>query len=160
MLLFYLTCFSTTLGLEKTDDEPCSFLFEFDDDRPEPFFAMVISTKRLMTKAEPGGTLEIDETFKVLYENFSVTLIGQSDADRKFHLLALCISTNSTEEVGNLYLSTLLREIPGLLPTAYLGDAAEAFANAFRAIWPLSNRLMCFAHVHKVSFKTSHHIFH
>ena len=119
MLLFYLTCFSTTLGLEKTDDEPCSFLFEFDDDRPEPFFAMVISTKRLMTKAEPGGTLEIDETCKVLYENFPVTLLGQSDADRKFHLLALRISTNSTEEVGNLYLSTLLREIPGLLPTAY-----------------------------------------
>ena len=72
-----------------------------------------------MTKAEPGGTFEIDETFMVLYENFPVTLIGQSDADRKFHLLALCISTNSTEEAGNLYLSTLLREIPGLFPTAY-----------------------------------------
>ena len=43
-----------------------------------------------------------------------------------------------------------LREVPDLQPTAYFGDAAEAFANAARAVWPGLNRLMCSAHVYKV----------
>ena len=42
--------------------------------------------------------------------------------------------------------------LPEFAPTAYLGDAAEAFANATQAIFPsVEIRLMCFAHVYKAS---------
>ena len=77
-------------------------------------------------------------------------LVDQSDSDRKFHSIAVGISTNSTQEVGEIFFRALLREVPDLHPTAYFGDAAEAFANAARAVWPGLNRLMCSAHVYKV----------
>ena len=51
-------------------------------------------------------------------------LVDQSDSDRKFHSIAVGISTNSTqEEVDEIFFRALLREVPDLQPTAYLGDA-------------------------------------
>ena len=45
--------------------------------------------------------MEIDETFKVIFENHPATLIGYIDMDRVFHVLAIGVSTNSTQEVGD-----------------------------------------------------------
>jgi hypothetical protein len=40
---------------------------------------------------------------------------------------------------------------PNFAPTAYLGDAAEAFANASMRVFPsITERLMCEIHVMKV----------
>ena len=50
-------------------------------------------------------------------------LMDQSDSDRKFHSIAVGISTNSTQEVDEIFFRALLREVPDLHPTAYLGDA-------------------------------------
>ena len=44
--------------------------------------------------------------------------------------------TNSTQEVGEFFLRALLKEVPNLKQAAYLGDSAEAFANAARIVWP------------------------
>ena len=64
---------------------------------------------------------------------------------------AIGISTNSTEEVGRIYLDALKQHAPEFRPTAYLGDAAEAFANAALGVFDtITTRLMCFAHVYKV----------
>ena len=64
---------------------------------------------------------------------------------------AIGISTNSTEEVGRIYLDALKQHAPEFRPTAYLGDAAEAFANAALGVfYTITTRLMCFAHVFKV----------
>jgi hypothetical protein len=61
------------------------------------------------------------------------------------------VATNSTEEVGQIYLRAVQENAPGFAPTAYLGDAAEAFANAAMAVFgTILTRLMCFAHVYKV----------
>jgi hypothetical protein len=74
----------------------------------------------------------------------------------KFHFISLLrraigISTNSTEEVGRIYLEAVRKHAPDFRPTAYLGDAAEAFANAALGIFvTILIRLMCFAHVYKV----------
>ena len=69
---------------------------------------------------------------------------------------AIGIATNSTEEVGRIYLNAIRNYAPEISPTAYLGDAAEAFANAARNIFPtITIRLMCFAHVYKVSYYQS-----
>lgn len=53
-------------------------------------------------------------------------------------------------------MSGIHEHLPEFAPTAYLGDAAEAFANATRAVFPtVQMRLMCFAHVYKVSHDAS-----
>ena len=69
---------------------------------------------------------------------------------------AIGVATNSTEEVGSVFMTAIHEHLPEFAPTAYLGDAAEAFANATRAVFPtVQIRLMCFAHVYKVSHTKS-----
>lgn len=77
--------------------------------------------------------------------------MGQSDADRIFHIRAIGVSTNSTERVGTFYFRAWSARVPLFQPRAYLGDAANAYANAATAVFDsVLDRLMCFAHVYKV----------
>ena len=53
-------------------------------------------------------------------------------------------------------MAAIHEHLPEFAPTAYLGDAAEAFANATRAVFSsVQIRLMCFAHVYKASHDES-----
>lgn len=71
---------------------------------------------------------------------------------KRFSDRAIGVATNSTEEVGRIYMRAISDYMPEFKPTSYLGDAAEAFANASKFVFPTINkRLMCFAHVYKVS---------
>lgn len=77
--------------------------------------------------------------------------MGQSDADRVFHVRAIGVSTNSNERVGTFYFRAWSARVPLFQPRAYLGDAAPAYANAAAAVFDsVRDRLMCFAHVYKV----------
>ena len=51
------------------------------------------------------------------------------------NLRAIGVSTNSTQEVGEVYLKALRDAIPNFRPHSYLGDAAEAFANAAKVVF-------------------------
>ena len=57
-----------------------------DAGRDFPFFAMALSTRNLMDQLDSSRPIQSDETFKVIHEGYALTLIGQSDMDRKFHL--------------------------------------------------------------------------
>ena len=87
-------------------------------------------TTRLLYMTSNSRPLEIDETYKLIYEGYPVTVVGQSDGDRVFHIRAIGVSTNSTEEVRSFFMSSWKSYNPSFQPSAYLGDAAEAFANA------------------------------
>ena len=65
---------------------------------------------------------------------------------------AIGVATNSTEEVGRIYMKAISDYKPEFEPTSYLGDGAEAFANASKFVFlTINKRLMCFAHVYKAS---------
>ena len=55
-------------------------------ERDEPFFAVVMSTKLLLSKLDSSRPLETDETFKVMHEGYPLTLLGQSDMNRIWHV--------------------------------------------------------------------------
>lgn len=84
--------------------------------------------------------------------NFAVIpIIGLLSNDDNYITRAIGVATNSTEEVGRIYLDAIHQHVPLFHPVSYLGDAAEAFANAALAVFPtIRTRLMCFAHVYKV----------
>ena len=66
---------------------------------------------------------------------------------------AIGVSTNSKQEVGEIYRRALRDAVPDLTPYSYLGDAAEAFANAALVVFDsITTRLMCYAHVYKVAY--------
>ena len=71
------------------------------------------------------------------------------------HTRAVGVATNSTEEAGIMFLNAFRTQVPDYAPRAFLGDAAEAFANAARMTFPsIQIRLMCFVHVYKVNIST------
>ena len=82
-------------------DEACVFEFTADDTRPDPFFTMLLSTRRLPDSVHKNRPLEMDETFKVIYEGYPVTLIGQSDCDRMSTLwyTLMSLATSMTREL-------------------------------------------------------------
>lgn len=82
---------------------------------------------------------------------YPIMVMGQSDADRVFHIRAIGVSTHCNERSGIFYLNAWKSRVPLFQPRAYLGDAAPAYANAAAAVFEsIEVRLMCFAHVYKV----------
>ena len=103
--------------------------------------------------------IETDETFKVIHEGYALALIGKSDTNRVWYLRyagakflrhemylsynsplpcnirAIGVSIDLTQEVGEIYLRAIRERVPAFLPIAYLGDGAEAFANAVIAVF-------------------------
>ena len=57
-----------------------------ESENNDPFFALVITTKKLLSEFDSSVPLETDETFKVMNEGYALTLIGQSDMNRVWHL--------------------------------------------------------------------------
>ena len=133
-------------------DDAFVLAYEQNDDSIEPYFSMVFTTSRIIDSTDLTRPVEMDETFKLIHEGYAVTVMGQTDADRRFHTRAIGISTNSTERVGRFYLQSWSDRVPLYTPRAFLGDAAQAFSNAALSVFPsITVRLMCYAHVYKVS---------
>jgi hypothetical protein len=58
----------------------------YDTQRDEPLFVMLIRTNGLLDGMHLTSPIETDETYKVIYEGYPVTVIGQSDMNRTFHV--------------------------------------------------------------------------
>ena len=126
------------------------------NDAEVPYFSPFMSTKRLLQATHEWRPVECDETYKLVREGYAITVLGQTDADRHFHLRGIGISTRSVSTVGEFLFQTWNDNVEGqrFEPVAYLGDAAAAFANGSYRVFHLSDdeRLTCFAHVFKVLF--------
>ena len=139
------------INMEGGLDEPYVYSYVSDIERRDPFFAMYFTTERLLDQTDLEGTLEMDDTYKVIHEGYSATVIGQTDGNRVFHLRGIGVATNDTQEVGEVFLRAWRAHKPMFEPTLVLADAAEAYPNAARAVFPsIQKRNMCYAHVYKV----------
>jgi hypothetical protein len=78
-------------------------------------------------------------------------IVGNCPTMNSITFRAIGVSTNSTEEVGRIYLDAIDQHVPVFQPVAYLDDAAEAFVHAAVFVFEsIITRLMCFAHVYKM----------
>jgi hypothetical protein len=68
------------------DNDACCIKCAIDCDRVEPFFALVMTTKKLLSEFDSAMPIETDETFKVMHEGYALTMIGQSDMNRVWHV--------------------------------------------------------------------------
>ena len=77
---------TTELKSESGDHDACSIDCVIESQRPEPFFAITLSTRRLLSELDSSRPVETDEIFKVIQEGYPLMLIGQSDMNRVWHL--------------------------------------------------------------------------
>lgn len=74
------------IGPDNEENQACCIECIIDCDRPEPFFALILSTKKLLSELDSAVAIETDETYKVMHEGYALTLIGQSDSNRVWHI--------------------------------------------------------------------------
>ena len=86
--LQHILDFAAAVELKPTsgDHEACCIQCVVNGQRIEAFFAIVLSTRRLLSGLDSSRPIETDETFKVIHEGYALTLIGQSDMNRVWHV--------------------------------------------------------------------------
>ncbi|ETO75361.1 hypothetical protein F444_09020 [Phytophthora nicotianae P1976] len=131
------------------------FLGDGSDDRP---FVVGVTTKSLLRSAnrDPASViLHVDATFQLDQVSYPVIVCGLCDGSRRFHLLALFL-TSQLEEAHFFSAFAALRamfaQVTGeRLSVRYvMGDADSAQFNAMRSVFRIDctyTYLMCFYHV-------------
>ncbi|OXA42198.1 hypothetical protein Fcan01_23227 [Folsomia candida] len=112
-------------------------------------FHFMLSTPRLMQVLTFGDCLHADGTYKLVWENFPVLVLGTSDKNRNFHPISIAVSTGETEQdYGNIF--RILASSCGTKyePKVLIADSAEAITNGFESVFG-SNfvRVYCWYHV-------------
>uniref|UniRef100_A0A915DFT8 SWIM-type domain-containing protein n=1 Tax=Ditylenchus dipsaci TaxID=166011 RepID=A0A915DFT8_9BILA len=136
-------------------DEPYVVSFKVSDDRKQ--WVVVWTTKRL-TNAQIEQSrinhLQIDATYKLLYQDFPYFPVGFSDANKKFYcsFTALCSGETTWCYAGILL---AVRQVCSTLNAPYkpafiMTDADTAIESAIREVWgPEVTHALCKFHVAK-----------
>jgi hypothetical protein len=133
-------------------DEAIVLGFEAPDEVDElgnPFFRLVISSKRLLQHVPPSDFKQIqaDATYKLMWQGFPVLVFGSSDANKRLHPVCIAVCAHEREDDFRFAFESLQRFVPELSPQFCLSDGAEAAYNGARQVWPDIQRVMCFSHV-------------
>lgn len=140
------------------DDEHKPYIIGFEksaDDDDDVWFRFAVSTKRLLKSAVVAKNFHVDSTYKIIIQNFPVSVIGCSDMNRRFHPLAIMVSTNEKWEDYSFLFKAVAHAIQivwnvELQPNFLIADAAPAISKGFKHAFPNcndSNIIMCWYHV-------------
>lgn len=142
-------------AVPKDMDEP--FCLSFNHHAKTGVFNAVFSTIRLLLFAE-NSIWAADSTYKMVWQNCPLNLVGAYDAAGKFHMICASISTNETSDDWAFIFTAVA--IAGkkhhnidVRPTHIMTDAAMAIKNGFLASFPYVEGtdydLMCGFHMKK-----------
>ena len=69
----------------------CGFECDYEEYEASKF-RICLSTKRLLKLGAKTKNVHADATYKLIWQGYPVLIVGYSDADRKFHPIALSVS--------------------------------------------------------------------
>lgn len=140
------------------------YKFELEEGEPDPqtynptrhSFHGVFSSQRLLRNVTMASVLHCDATYKLLWQNFPLLIIGVTDKCRSFHPVAFCLSSNETAKAFEFFFETLKIKVFEMYGANLLeileylqSDAADAIKKAFNAVFPGKTMLTCWFHVKK-----------
>lgn len=118
------------------------------------YFRFIMSSKQLLQNATKSNIIQTDATYKLIWNGFPVFVLGTTDKNKKFHLIAIGVSTNEKQEDFEFMISSLKASVEVNLkktykPSVLVSDAAPAIRNAFDVIFPDEKniKVMCYYHV-------------
>lgn len=136
-------------------DEP--FCLSFSHHAKNGAFNAVFSTIRLLSFAQ-NPHWSADSTYKLVWQNYPINIVGAFDAAGKFHMLAISISTNETSDDWFFIFTAIAIGAKkhhkfDVRPTHVMTDAAMAIKNGFLKAFPYLEGtdfdLMCGFHMKK-----------
>ncbi|CAF1108888.1 unnamed protein product, partial [Brachionus calyciflorus] len=120
---------------------------------------LTLSSKALLKLAMKTSHICADATYKLMWHNFPVFIIGTTDLNRSFHPFSVSICTNETGQDYEFVFSSVKKALNNIYnfeykPSALIADGAEAITNSFISAFGYQNineflRIMCWAHVHR-----------
>jgi len=138
-------------GLPNEEDK--AFVVGRDIDFESKTFRFLLSTPRLLQNSTKSNSLQADATYKLLWYDFPVIVIGTSDKDRHFHPYGISVCSGETSEDFESVFKLLKSgcEMFGeYKPNILIADCAEAITNGFTRIFGEDiTRVYCFFHVMK-----------
>ena len=131
----------------------CSYQINIDGDDPENFpeecssinnpdksFRLFITTRHLICLASEIKTIQADATYKLLWHNFPVLIIGFSDMDKVFHPLGLALCTTERGADFEFIFNSLQVGLyrcghEKLKNISLVADAADSITNGFANVF-------------------------
>ncbi|RMZ99193.1 hypothetical protein BpHYR1_051645, partial [Brachionus plicatilis] len=120
---------------------------------------IVITTKKLLEIAMKTKHICADATYKLMWHNLPVLIIGTTDTKKRFFPFLLSICSNETHEEFCFIFSSLKKGLLAIFnfeykPDTLIADGAEAITNGFMECYGYSsvnefNRVMCWFHMKK-----------
>lgn len=156
---------STISGTEITDwckqketiphskDEPfvLKYVVHCESFNPEEQdLKIVISTVRLLENLKKTQMVQVDATYKVIWQGYPLIIAGTSDKDQVFHPFAIAVCKGESADDFGFIFDALHNFDLEWKPQLLLADASEAITNGFIKIFGAPRvRIMCFYHVLK-----------
>lgn len=121
---------------EIPDDIDKAFVLDHFHDSENDSFAFVVSTRRLLRNCVGRKNICADGTYKLLWQNFPIIVVGFLDCANHFHVSALCLTarerTTEYEFVFEAMQNVAKKlEDADLCPDVVISDAAPSIRNAF-----------------------------
>lgn len=126
-------------------------------DRFEPdkvWFASLFTTRRLLRHAVNARVIHADSTYKILYQGYPIQVFGTTDKQRKFHLIAVGVSSNENEDTFGFMFEAIRSGLNNICHEqakfeVLVADAAMAIQNGFKKVFPDGKVMTCWYHVKK-----------
>lgn len=130
-----------------------SFVIDFKSEHES--FKFAITTKALLSHLKVAKNIHADATYKLIWQGFPVLLVGTTDKDCSFHIIALAVTSNEKTEDFEFLFTAIKNAAEKFcnfqyVPNVLICDAAKAIHNGFRLAFgnePLIR--MCWAHMKK-----------
>lgn len=137
------------------DDIDEAFVLDHFHDAQDDAFAFVVSTRRLLQQCIGRQNLCADGTYKIVWNDFAIIVVGFLDRANHFHASALCLTARErTVEYKFVFdaMKNAVYELEGadLCPNVVVSDAAPSIRNAFYSSFESAKQnVICYVHVQR-----------
>lgn len=117
-------------------------------DPEEQDIKIVISTLRLLGNLEKSLMVQIDATYKLIWQGYPVMVVGTSDKNHVFHPFAIAVCKGESGNDFTFIFDALHNFNLAWQPEVLLADASQSITQGFTNVFGVPKiRLMCFFHV-------------
>ena len=130
------------------DDEPFVLHKQFNYD--DSTFGIFFTTNRLLSLIRKSDAVNIDATYKLVWNSFPCIIVGTTDKNCHFHPFGFALISNETSRDYQFVFESLRVFDSSYSPKYLIADCAQAITNGFENVFGVDyTRIHCWFHVLK-----------